>query len=129
MENKKSQAKEVYDLQKALVHFSEVVGDTEWSDKSERERRISTLANALLMQLHLLVEEQGLEGKESCSVSPTEQLADKFLQVSNAIRNSEKKIEPEIVDNFNQAIDLFDIAREAKEAGKTMAIKDKYKNI
>jgi hypothetical protein len=34
-----------------------------------------------------------------------------------------------VADEFMQALELFDLAREAKEKGKTLALKDKYQGI
>ena len=120
--------KAIEDLRKSLILYSDRMNDRKPDEKSGREQRIDNLNNALFMELEKLkseIERGGQVGRET----KEEILASKMIKISNSLRKGKIPILGEVADEFMQALELFDLAKEAKETGKTLALKDKYRNI
>jgi hypothetical protein len=118
----------IKNLKKALILYSNQMNDRKYEDKSDREQRIDNLNNALFMELEKLKSEIE-KGGQADRETKEEILASKMLKISNSLRKGKISILGEVADEFMQALELFDLAREAKEKGKTLALKDKYQGI
>ena len=120
---------EINKLRAALMEFTDKTNGKQYRDKSPLEQDIEELVNGLYMHL----DRYKLQC-QSGECAPTEQtkkdqLATKLMCASNALRKGTATVDDEVADDFIQAVELFDLSREAKEKGKTAALKDKYKNI
>lgn len=124
----KKQLGAIDDLRKSLVLYSDRMNDRKYEEKSEREQRIENLNNALFMELEKLRAEKE-KGERGDRESKEEILASKMIQISNSLRKGNIPILGEVADEFLEALELFDLAHQAKEKGKTFALKDKYKNL
>ncbi len=120
--------KAIEELKKSLVLYSDRMNDRKYEEKDDREQRIDNLNNALFMELEKLKSESG-DGSSVDRETKTEVLASKMIKISNSLRSGQIPILNEVADEFLQALELFDLAREAKEKGKTLALKDKYKRV
>lgn len=127
MEKKKYQ-QAIRDLKKAWIVFCAATNERAYRNKNDLEQDTEEIGNALYTTLDKL--SLHLDGEYDIpSRSKEEQLGSKMTRLANAIQNGKCSIDSEVADKFLNAIDMFDLAREAKEAGKTAALKDKYKNI
>lgn len=125
MENKIEAVKKLRD---ALRAFSDETNNTAYRDKSDPEQDVEEIVNALYVHLDKL--ERHYKGEYTPPKRTTEEkLASKMADISQALRLGNIPIVTEVADEFMQALELFDLAREAKEKGKTAALKDKYGNI
>lgn len=118
----------IEELKKSLVLYSDRMNDRKYEEKSDREQRIDNLNNALFMELEKLKAGNGAGGRID-QETKEEILATKMINISNSLRNGKIPILSEVADDFLQALELFDLARQAKETGKTLALKDKYKGV
>ena len=117
----------IEDLKKSLLLYSDCTNDRKYEEKSEREQRIDNLNNALFMELEQLKTEK--EKGRIARDTKEEILASKMIKISNSLRGGKIPLLNEVADEFLDALELFDLARHAKEQGKTLALKDKYKSI
>jgi len=121
----------VYTLKRALLGFLGSNG-RHYTDMDRMEQSIEDLAQALNTRLdqQLMKMEQGVVDPEAVQ-SPKERLASRFMDTAVKLANG-GRVDKEMADQFEQAIDMFDIAADlkrqamtAKDAAETAAIKHK----
>jgi len=95
---------------------------------AEQTQRIEGLINSLYMELERLQKKMGSPELDE-NLSKEEELASMMLKVSNVLRKGNVSVCREVADEFLKALELFELAREAKEAGKLAAIKDRYQAL
>lgn len=115
-------------FRKAVQAFSDATDNKAYRDKNHVEQDAEEILNAVYMSLDKL--ERFYKGEHSPpNRSKADELASKMSTLAQSLREGNARIDDKAADGFMQAIGLFDIAREAKEKGKTAALKDKYEKI
>lgn len=115
-------------LKSALMLFSLNEDNDSYESKTPAEREIHNLINALIVKVDKYVyrlENGGQEAPET----PEEKLTAKLLGAVNSLTNGNSVVSCEAANQFCSALDLFDIASTAKNAGKTAMAKDKLKGL
>jgi hypothetical protein len=125
MEKKIKAVEELWD---ALRVFEDKNCSVHFRDKADPEQDVEELIQFMYGRLDKL--KRFYKGEYNPPVrSHAEALGRKMATVANALQNGSCKVDSGVADEFMQAIELLDVAREAKEKGKTLALKDKYQNI
>ncbi|MFQ5646266.1 MAG: hypothetical protein ACE5GM_04995 [bacterium] len=113
---------EIENLKKAIFKYLDKINNE--SPKNLSHQRIEGLLNSLYMEM-----ERQNQGEKEENLSKEEKLASMMLKVSNVLRGGNVSVCSEVADEFLKALELFELAREVKEAGKLAAIKDQYKSL
>ena len=122
------EVREINKLKEAIVVYSSNMNNTSYESKTPLEREIDVLCSAL--HLHLEKYERTFKGERECHAETKQDiLATKMMKISNALRQGDSAVVEDVADDFLRTLEYFDIAREAKEKGKTIALKDKYSKI
>ncbi len=128
MEDKQKEIAAIQKLWDALRVFSDATNGKPYRDKDPVEQDTYEIVNALFMELDKL--KRFYQGKYNpSSRTKKDELSAKLTKMASSIQQCNGPVDEAIADDFIQAVELFDVARQAKEAGKTHAIKDKYNNI
>lgn len=115
-------------LKEEILLYSEGMNGKRYEDMDSLEQQIDNLGQALHFKLERFERHIGGESI-SQQESKEERLTAKMIQISNGIARGKVPVSENVVDEFLQALELFDLSRQAKEQGKTLALKDKYKGI
>ena len=122
--------KEIQRLQRALVRYSEKLNNKHYEDKTPLEREIDNISASLLMHLEKL-KNRIEKGQPEPEATPMEQLASKMQRVATALHTGQIPdiVANQVVSEFDKALEFFDLAHAAKNAGKTALAKDKLKGL
>lgn len=128
MEDKQKEIAAIQKLWDALRVFSDATNGKAYRDKDPVEQDTYEIVNALFMELDKL--KRFYQGKYNAEPrTKSEELTSKLTKMASRLQQGDGPVDEKVADDFIQALDLFDIASEAKRQGKTHALKDKYKNI
>jgi len=122
-------AEHIERLKKELMMYSVATDVTSYEAKSPLEREIVDLVAVINFKLEKFQLHITGGKKEERPQTAREMFASKLLQSYSAMNNGEVPISEKTASEFNEALDLLKIAKQAKAEGKTLMAKDALKGL